>query len=314
MSAEYQFQRMLAVGRSVWTAAALRTDQSWVRQFATAELDELRDATVEASAQRGQSRQTERVDVPLPILSSMAQQIRQELDAGRGLFLLRGLNVQDYSLDQLVMLYSGLAIQLGGALVPQNLTGDLVRFVTDRSEVQLNDDQARGHCGRAEMLPHSDSSEIIGLLCVRSAKQGGTTSVCSSASVYNEITRRNPAHLVPLQEGFYFDMAGKTESGVSQCRLPVFSCEGGRVACQYNRIRIETGMRKAGVPLSPAETAALECMSSLARHPVFAFRFELWPGDVLFLDNSRVLHARDAYEDWGEPDRKRLLLRLWLTR
>ena len=71
-------------------------------------------------------------------------------------------------------------------------------------------------------------------------------------------------------------------------------------------------MRKAGVPFSSAETAALECMSDLARRPEFSMRFDLQPGDLLLLNNSRVLHARDAYEDWPQPDRKRLLIRFWL--
>jgi alpha-ketoglutarate-dependent taurine dioxygenase len=37
------------------------------------------------------------------------------------------------------------------------------------------------------------------------------------------------------------------------------------------------------------------------------------PGDMLFLKNSVILHARAAYADFDEPEAKRHLLRLWLA-
>jgi hypothetical protein len=37
------------------------------------------------------------------------------------------------------------------------------------------------------------------------------------------------------------------------------------------------------------------------------------PGDIQFLHNHTILHARSGYEDWPEPERKRHLLRLWLA-
>jgi hypothetical protein len=36
-------------------------------------------------------------------------------------------------------------------------------------------------------------------------------------------------------------------------------------------------------------------------------------GDIQFLNNHVMLHTRLAYEDWPEEDRKRHLLRLWLS-
>ena len=40
---------------------------------------------------------------------------------------------------------------------------------------------------------------------------------------------------------------------------------------------------------------------------------EFLPGDIQFLHNHTILHARSAYVDWSEPERKRHLLRLWLS-
>lgn len=39
----------------------------------------------------------------------------------------------------------------------------------------------------------------------------------------------------------------------------------------------------------------------------------LAPGDIQFLTNSHVLHARTAYEDFPPPYPRRHLLRLWVA-
>ena len=36
-------------------------------------------------------------------------------------------------------------------------------------------------------------------------------------------------------------------------------------------------------------------------------------GDIQFVNNHAILHSRAAYEDFGDPDRKRRLLRLWIV-
>ena len=37
------------------------------------------------------------------------------------------------------------------------------------------------------------------------------------------------------------------------------------------------------------------------------------PGDIQVLHNHVTLHTRTAFEDWPGPERKRHLIRLWLT-
>ena len=36
-------------------------------------------------------------------------------------------------------------------------------------------------------------------------------------------------------------------------------------------------------------------------------------GDIQLLSNHSILHARDEFEDFDEPERKRRLLRVWLN-
>ena len=47
--------------------------------------------------------------------------------------------------------------------------------------------------------------------------------------------------------------------------------------------------------------------------PELSFEVLLEPGDMLLMSNYSVFHNRDAFEDWAEPERKRLLLRKWIN-
>ncbi len=54
-------------------------------------------------------------------------------------------------------------------------------------------------------------------------------------------------------------------------------------------------------------------LAALADDPELRLDMNFMPGDIQFLHNHTILHARSAYEDWPEVERKRHLLRLWLA-
>jgi hypothetical protein len=297
---------------SRWKADDLRNDESWICQLTSPELQELHRAAELLHDRRLEPKEITKSQCQSSVFDSVIERARLELTFGRGIALLRGLNVDDYAPNLLKTLYFGLGVHLGN-IAKQNSAGDLINSVTDVSGLggQTDNYQASGHRGRAEMLPHTDSADIVGLLCVRPAKQGGSTTVCSSGAIYEEMADRHPQYLNALCDGFFFDMAGKTARGFSERRLPIFSRLHGRLSCHFNKSRIHVGMKKAGMSLDEREIAALDCMTELALSPDFALRFDLRAGDILWLNSHCTLHARHEYEDWPEPDRKRLLLRLW---
>jgi len=59
---------------------------------------------------------------------------------------------------------------------------------------------------------------------------------------------------------------------------------------------------------------ALDMLAELAGDPELRLDMNFMPGDTQFLHNHTILHARSAYEDWPEVERKQHLLRLWLSR
>ena len=64
-----------------------------------------------------------------------------------------------------------------------------------------------------------------------------------------------------------------------------------------------------------AASTALRVFSSarIAASPELYFDMDLAPGDIQWLSNHTILHARTGYGDYPEPERKRHLLRLWLS-
>lgn len=297
-------------GLSVWKTADLTSDKSWVHHIAAGQLAALR-ATIDSGFQITGGRVPEKLCL-LPGWEHTLGAARNELYAGRGIFLLRRLSMEVHDTEKYEVLLLGLASHLGN-LAAQNATGDIVRRVMDVRGESTDTGQARGHRGRAEMEPHSDSADVVGLYCLNPAKHGGETYVCSSAALFNEIRDHRPEFVPPLRNGFHFDLTGKTARGFSERRLPVFAFENERLSCHFNKNRIEAGMARAGLPFTASEQAALEYLNRLAMRPDLSFRFQLQAGDLLFLNNNAVLHGRESFEDWPEVGRKRLLLRVWLN-
>ena len=65
--------------------------------------------------------------------------------------------------------------------------------------------------------------------------------------------------------------------------------------------------------LSSAQIELLDLYDSFLHDPRFALDMAFRPGDIQFLDNYSVMHARTGYVDWPEPARRRELLRMWLV-
>ena len=63
----------------------------------------------------------------------------------------------------------------------------------------------------------------------------------------------------------------------------------------------------------PLSARLLELIHSIANHDGLYLDMDFERGDMRFLKNAVILHARRECEDWNEPERKRHLLRQWLT-
>ena len=308
-----------ATGPSAWTRVEMEQDQSWVFQLSDEDLDELEKATT-ALYHRGVSPlEFRQKDFPLPSLGPKISSLLHEIEYGRGFVLMRGLNVADYALDKLSVLYWGLGTYLGQT-ISQNSQGDLLGHVKDMEGGKYTqggyyEEGVRGHRTNALLAPHTDSADLVGLMCVRPAKKGGESWIASSMSVYNRIRVTRPELLEPLLNGFHYDLIGKGRTAVelSNNRIPVYSWYDGLLSCRFNKQQIELGAQRAQEPLTQAQQEAIDLVENLAVSEDFLLPMTFEPGDIQLLNNHTTMHSRGRFVDWDEEEKRRLLLRLWVN-
>ena len=269
------------------------------------------DTCLRNAQQQGLTLETlEQKDFELPATAGLLQDVKRELQVGRGIVILKGIDVARYSTDELGMIYWGIGTHLGTGL-SQSVMGDRLGHVMDVSAV---DPHARAYRNKQELTPHTDLSDIVGLMCLQTAKSGGISIATSSLAVHNELVARFPLFLEVLHRGFFYHRRGEQAPGeepVTPFRVPVFSWWQGQLSCRYVRSYIETAAKEEGrAALTQLESDALNCLERLTYE--LAFEFTMDAGEIYLINNYTVLHARTAFENWPEPERRRHLLRLWL--
>jgi hypothetical protein len=239
--------------------------------------------------------------------------LRREALEGRGFFLLRGVPVADYSAWDSAAAFWGIGLYLGEA-VSQNGKGHVLGHVANLG-LDYADPEVRGYQTSARLNFHTDSSDLVGLLCLTTPQSGGLSSIASSTTVWNEMMRRRPDLARVLLGPVYYTRWGEVGAGLKPYYgVPVFSPSAGHMVTRYVRSSIRKAQLMAEVPrLSPAQEEALDYFDSLTNDPTIHLSMEFKPGDIQMLCNHWILHSRTSYVDWPEPERRRHLLRLWLA-
>jgi TfdA family taurine catabolism dioxygenase TauD len=301
--------------RSAWYGPEIVRDEDWIERLSEDEVAEVRGAVEEIERSRladDPASLTAR-DVPLPALGPRLQRRLEEVLNGRGFVLIKGLPVDGWSQRQAEIAFLVIGVQLG-ALRRQNAEGHLLGHVRDLGR-SSEDPNTRIYQTRERQTFHTDSCDVVGLLCLKAAKKGGLSSLVSSTTIFNEMRRRRPDLLRVLLEPIETDRRGEVPEGYEPYfNIPVFNYHDGLVSAIYQRQYIESARRFPGVaPLSPIQIEALDLFDELANDPKLNLMMELKPGDIQLVHNHTILHDRTAFEDYPEPERKRHLLRLWLA-
>jgi hypothetical protein len=250
--------------------------------------------------------------VQLDALVSAVRKWRDVLSQGRGFVLIRGLPVDQLSADDALLAYWAIGLHLGTP-VPQNFQGELLTHVRDTG-ADPTDPSTRLYKTRAEQDFHTDGADIIGLLCLRTAKHGGESRIVSSVTVFNEVLFRRPDLAPVLFRDFYWHYFEPQMAERIHFTRPICTERGGRLNTFFIPWYIRLAQELPDVPaLTPEQQAAIELLESTANDPSLYLDMEFRPGDIQLLKNSVILHKRTAYEDWADPERKRHLLRLWLA-
>ena len=298
-------------GPSAWRGDEMRERNDWVHVLSAEQQAELEVAT--ASVRGRDIAKIERSDFVLPGFGPVLDTLRREVVRGRGFVLLRGLPIEGRSFAEIAAMYWGVGTYLGRARA-QNTRGHLLGHVIDITD-RFDDTSDRGYLSARHLHFHCDSVDVVALLCIRKARRGGESSIVSSHTIHDEMWRRRPDLAIALYGPVPRDRRDEIPDGRGPWyELPVFNHAEGRLAVNFLREHINMSQRHVTARrIDPVLEEALDMVYTLAREPALHLTMAFEPGDVQILHNHQVLHDRTAYEDWPEYDRRRYLLRLWLS-
>ena len=297
-------------GASAWYGRDLARRTDWIYRLSDVERDEISTAVA-----RNRGRDLVDItgdDVPLPALAPVLKQFRHELLNGRGFVLIRGLPIENRSRADAALAYWGIGTHLGRAR-SQNGAGHLLGHVRDVGR-DPTDPNTRIYQTNRRQNYHTDSVDIVALLCLQKAREGGLSSLVSSVTVFNEFRARRPDLLPAMFEPFPTDRRGEVPAGMAPFfEIPIFTWHADRLTTMYVRRYIESSQRFSDAPrLTPAQTEGMDLIDTILEEDGIALHMDFEPGDVQLVHNHQILHDRTEFVDWPEPERRRHLLRLWL--
>ncbi len=299
--------------QSAWYGRDLAQADDWIEHLSETDIAELEQAIRELEKSQVELATMAANDVPLPKLAPRLRSILDEVLNGRGFVLIKRLPVERWTRRKAALAFVIIGAHLGN-LRMQNGDGHLLGHVRDLGR-SSDDPNTRIYQTRERQTHHTDSCDVVGLLCLQAAKSGGLSSLVSSTTIFNEMRRRRPDLLEVLLEPIETDRRGEVSEGSKPYfNIPVFNYHERMVSAIYQRQYIESARRFPGVaPLTPRQIEALDLFDALANDPELNLMMELQPGDIQLVHNHTILHDRTAFEDYPEPEHKRHLLRLWVA-
>lgn len=301
-------------GPSIWYGPEMAKRSDWIHAWEPADIAEIEAAMRPLAAAERDIAALTKTDFPLPQASKKLARVCDEVLNGRGFAVMRGLPVERWSMREAATVYFGIGAHIGSAR-SQNAKGHILGHVRDLGLNAATDPTARIYQTTERQTYHTDSCDIVGLLCLKTAKSGGASAVVSSMTIYNEMLRRAPDLLLELFQPLYTDRRGEVPAGQKPWHeIPVYNWYQGKLSALYTRTYIKSARRFPEVPpLTEKQIAALDLFDGLAESPDITLHMTFQPGDIQLVHNHTMLHDRTAFEDWPEPERKRHLLRLWLA-
>ena len=301
-------------GPSAWLGPVLRdAPGSWLHALSDEEIEDLERAArrfLELDSDLGAITAEA---FPLTVAAAPVRELRRRLLHGPGLALLRGFPLERHDRRFAATVFCGIGAHLGRAR-SQNARGHTLGHVRDVG-ADAKDPGTRIYQTRERQTFHTDSADAVGLLCLRTAKAGGRSLVASAGSIYNRMRAEAPALVERLFDPIATDRRGEVPDGARPfVEIPPLSWHAGRLTVFYQRQYIDSARRFEGaMRLTPGHVAALDRFDALADDPALHLAMDLEPGDVQLVHNHSLLHDRTAFTDWPEPERRRHLLRLWLS-
>lgn len=302
-------------GPSAWRGRELAESNSWIYFLRDAERSELETLGRRFVADNPDLRSVTAADYRFDACVALNDECARQMDSGRGFILVRGLRTAEYGDTLAGAIFFVMGLHLGKP-IGQNQMGDLLDHVVATSNKTMDDPGALPSRIRDRLPFHSDSSDVVALMCLRGAKSGGASSLVSGTTIYNEILRRRPDLAPLLFETFHWDWRRQDpDSPELTYTSPIVSYVDGIFSTYAGNSMVFSAQDYPEVPrLTSQQAEALHLFDEISQEQGLPIDMDFQPGDVQWLLNYAALHSRTSYDDFPEPERRRHLLRLWLKR
>jgi hypothetical protein len=301
-------------GPAAWTGSEM-TERAgeWMIELSAADVAELEHAARHYLSLDRDVGEITREEFPLGAFGDHLEAMREKLLHGIGFEVLRGLPIERYDQRFAATVFCGVGAHLGSAR-SQNAAGHILGHVRNIG-ASSKDTNTRIYQTAERQSFHTDSADVVGLLCLQDAREGGESLLVSALSIYNRMRAERPDLLLRLFDPIATDRRGEVPPGAKPyMEIPVLNWHAGHLTVFYQRQYIESAQRfEDAMRLTPEHVEALDFFDALTNDPEMHVRMRLQPGDMQFVYNHSQLHDRTGFVDWDEPERRRHLLRLWLS-
>ncbi len=301
-------------GLLAWYGPELQSDtDQWVLRLGDAEIAEIEVAARKTIEQDMSIVEINKENFALPRLGPKLEQLTRQLIDGIGFGLVRRIPVERYSVQQAATMFYGVGAYLGSARM-QNAKGHVLGHVCDLN-MRSDEPSVRIYQTHERQTFHTDSSDVVGLLCLKKAKKGGESLLVSAVTIYNEMLKARPDLVRLLFDPIATDRRGEIPEGMQPFfSIPVFSWDRDYLTVMYQRQYIDSAQRfDDAMKLTSEHVQALDMFDEFANDPDLNLSMQLEPGDMQFVYNHGLLHDRTGFEDWPDLENRRHLLRLWLS-
>ena len=303
-------------GKKAWMRADIRRDD-WFFPLSADCLAELRAILVELRAHPRSVEQIDPAHFEIPACRKLMRSVQAALDDGVRFAVVDRLPMDEISDAEAKALYWILSSLLARP-VQQKLTGTLVYDVHDTGKKATPGSGVRPDQTNMDQFFHNDNSynttqpEYVALLCMRPAKTGGVSQVISFYTLHNELLRAHKEVIPRLYQPFWFDRQKEYLPGEPEVlSAPIFSYDG-RLKVRLGLFQAKSGCTLMNETMDEPAVTAIDTLRKIFTDEAVRFDFVMERGHIQFVNNLELCHRRTTFEDHAEPQKKRLMIRLWL--
>ncbi|KAI2470805.1 Clavaminate synthase-like protein [Annulohypoxylon bovei var. microspora] len=247
---------------------------------------------------------------PLPNLQNQLEQCALRVHRDSGLCIIRGLRPEKYTIEDNIVLFLALSSYVGEKRGLQNSKGDMLSHVTESKSWTAPKEKRHGIHTNDRLPFHNDMGcEVLAIQVRDRAEAGGHTCVASMTAIYNDLQQSNPWVLHALaRHDWPIQTSTRRAAPFVLCPLLEYYADNLIISMDPARIGPHPA-RNGSIPqLTAEQQEALAVLQNVAQK--HQMRLETQPGDIVFLNNLGLLHARESYQDGASSSRH--LVRLWL--